>query len=253
MENRLGIFINKKDFDLKIFNKTSNSREEKSNYLNIWKNSNSNIKSVIEVYDEILSKEQIKELNHLCKNYQMTFSQKSITTSTKKPALLDDNCKKIYENIWNKYVSFTFFKLDCMNNTYIYDLFYETILPKLECIEDKNVIISRAYFNSHTLGFPGSFHKDGKPLTNSKSNKQQYTVLLFVNDNWNINFSGETGFLINDSIFDTLTYVHSKPGRIVVFSSYTSHKACEISPYSLLTNTKRFVFAYHLYYPNYII
>ena len=56
-----------------------------------------------------------------------------------------------------------------------------------------------------------------------------------------------------DNLIDDIVYIHSKPGRIVVFSSHISHKACEISPYSLQTNKLRFVFAYHLYYPNYII
>ena len=73
---------------------------------------------------------------------------------------------------------------------------------------------------------------------------------VFIND-WDINFNGETAFLLNDNLIDTMVHIHSKPGRIVVFASDISHKACEISTYSLQSNRQRFVFAYHLYYADY--
>lgn len=243
--------VNLKDFNLQVFNKTKKSVENANAETFIFWNPNNNNNKSYTIYDNILSKKEIKKINSFCKEYQWAYIQSSISPSTKQMCF--NNYNLIYENHWNKNVSYRFFKLDCMYNKYFYKLFYDNILPKLDCIEDKNIIITRAYFNSHTLGFPGSFHKDGKPLVNSRHNKVQYTVLLFINNDWNINFNGQTAFLMNDNLIDDIIYIHSKPGRIVVFSSDISHKACEISPYSLQTNKLRFIFAYHLYYPNYIV
>ncbi len=242
-----------KEFNLQLFNKPAESFENTTSDATIFWNPNNNNNKSYTIYDNILSKKEIKKINSFCKDYQWQYRQSSISPSTKNSCLTHDDLKKGYENHWNKNLISIFFKLDCMYNKYLYTLFYDNILPKLDCIEDKNLIITRAYFNSHTLGFPGSFHKDGKPLVNTRHNKIQYTVLLFINNDWNINFNGETAFILNDNLIDDIVYIHSKPGRIVVFSSHISHKACEISPYSLQTNKLRFVFAYHLYYPNYII
>ncbi len=178
----------------------------------------------------------------------MTYSQKSIK-HTDKHKHEHLNNYEIYKNHWNKNLSFTFFKIDCMNNNYMYNLFYESILPNLDCIKNKeNIVISRAYVNSHTLGFPGAWHKDGKPFFRKNTADNAFTVLLFINNNWNINFDGQTSFFLNDGDIDSIEYIHSKPGRIVVFYPHVTHKACEVSPYSLQTNRLRFLFAYHLHY-----
>lgn len=238
-----------KSFDLTIFNKTGNSLENvKVQTSKEWdpNDTNKNYK----IYDNLLSKNQIQNINKFSKTYNWKYNQVSIYQSSKNKIHKSEYAPD-YKNHWSNHFSYLFFKIECINNLYFYNLFYDTILPKLDIIEDKkNIIISRMYLNSHTLGCAGSFHKDGKPLCNNNFYKN-YTVLLFINNDWNINFNGETSFLLNDKIFDSIVHIHSKPGRIVVFSSHITHKACDVSPYSLLTNKLRRVIAYHLYYPNY--
>jgi hypothetical protein len=236
----------KKNFIDHIFNKTNNTIED--NYIsdNYFFNPELNYNKKYFIYDDLLSKKQINDINLFCKEYQMIFLQKSISQKHKKELL---NKYELYKNHWNKSISYLFFKIECINNNYMYNLFYESILPNLDCIKNKkNIIISRCYINSHTLGFPGSWHRDGKPVFNINTEKNAFTVLLFINNNWNINFDGQTSFLLNDTNKDSIEYIHCKPGRIVVFHPHITHKACEISPYSLQTNRLRFVMAYHLHY-----
>ena len=246
------MYIHEKAFDPLIFNKTTNSIEnERIDNDHFW-NPNNLDNKYYKIHDNLISKKKINEINIFCKKYNWTYTQESISTGTKNIFTTHEKFKTMYENHWNKNISFTFFKVDQYSSLYMYNLFHDSILPKLDCIEDKaNIYISRAYFNSHTLGSCGSLHKDGKPLSHMKPNKVQYTVLLFVNNDWDINFNGETAFLLNDNLIDTMVHIHSKPGRIVVFASDISHKACEISTYSLQSNRQRFVFAYHLYYADY--
>ena len=258
------VYFMHKKHDLDIFNKRSNLVDSASKiYLfhqerdyninetnNIDKESN-NINQPLKIYDNILSKKKIIEINSFCKKYIWYYGQTSIKNKDKNNIIDDNNARNIYKNHWNKNISFFFFSLNVIENMYMRKLFYEDILPKLDFIQDKNIMITRLYFNTHTLSCPGSFHKDGKPRESLKTNKKQYTVILFVNNDWNINYNGQTAFLINDNLIDTTIYIHSKPGRIIAFDSYVSHKACEIAPYSLLTNKLRFVVAYHLYYPVY--
>ena len=237
----------KKMFDFNIFNKSNNTIED--SYIEqkyFWNPSINDNKKYI-IYDDILSKKQINDSNSFCNEYQMKYVQKSIGHINREEQL---NEYEIYrKNHWNKYITYTFFKLDCINNNYMYNLFYETILPKLDCIKNKeHVLISRAYINSHTLGFPGSWHKDGKPLHYINSEKNAFTVILFINNNWNMNFDGQTSLFLDDDNIDSIEYINSKPGRILVFYPHITHKSCEVSPYSLQTNRLRFVIAYHLYY-----
>lgn len=245
------MFLNRKIFDPTVFNKTPKSIENDTADIEYFWNPNNVHNKQYKIYDNLLSNKDIKNINIFCKKYEWEYKQSSISEGSKRSCLTHNEYKKCYANHWNNNLSFVFFKLDCIDNLYIYNLFYDKILPKLDCIEDKtNITISRAYFNSHTVGCSGSLHKDGKPLVNTKPKQIQYTVLLFINDDWNINFNGETAFLLNDNLIDTMVYIHSKPGRIVVFASDISHKACEISAYSLQTNKQRFMFAYHLYNPD---
>ena len=237
----------KKSFKRIIFNKMERSIEDTYISDNYFFNPGINDNKKYIIYDDILSKEQINHINSFCKEYQMGFAQKSMDQIHKHKLLTKYELE--YKNHWNKWISYTFFKIDCMNNNYMYNLFYESILPNLDCIKNKeNVILSRSYINSHTLGFTGTWHKDGKPVVHQNSANNAFTVLLFINNNWNINFDGQTSLFLNDGNIDSIEYIQSKPGRIVVFYPHVTHKACEISPYSLQTNRLRFVMAYHLYY-----
>ena len=237
----------KKDVKRDIFNKMEHPIEDIYISDNYFFNPNINDNKKYIICDDILSKKQINHINSFCKEYQLGFQQKSMSQPHKKTLLT--KYEQEFKNHWNKMISFTFFKIECIHNNYMYNLFYESILPSLDCIKNKeNVIISRCYINSHTLGFPGSWHKDGKPAFRQNSASNAFTVLMFINNNWNINFDGQTSFFLNDGNIDSIEYIQSKLGRIVVFYPHVTHKACEISPYSLQTNRLRFVLAYHLHY-----
>lgn len=204
-------------------------------------------KSSIKIYDDILSKEQSDLIFSYCKKIKWLHQQKSINMNA------NLNYKKIHnypKNQWSK-LSFIFFKSDAIDNYFFYNLFYEKILPQLDCIFDKkNIVISRLYFNTHTPGISGSWHKDGKNRLITPVENNAPTVLLYFNKDWSLNYDGSTSFLLDDNDHDKVFHVNMKHGRIVVFPSYISHKMNDVSYYTLKRNCLRFVVAYHLQYEN---
>ena len=206
-------------------------------------------KEDIKIYDNILSKEICDYIFDLCKKINWIYGQKSLSMDTLDKKSIIHN----YYDHWPGNTSFRFFKHDFLYNRYFTELFYKFVLPKLDCIADKNnVTISRLYFNTHTHGVCGLLHKDGKTATNIIRKNNAPTVLLYFNKDWNINYDGSTSFLLNDKDYDSIYHVNLKHGRIIVFPSNISHRMCDISPYTIKNNILRFVVAYHLQYSKYL-
>ena len=128
------------------------------------------------------------------------------------------------------------------------DLFYKNILPHIDIENKNNIIIDRLYLNTHIISRSGLIHKDGKNIIEYDKKHTAPTILLYINDNWDINYDSSTCFMIDDNNDKDIHHVEVKCGRIVVFPSYISHKQCDTSSYSYRNNSLRFVIAYHLMY-----
>lgn len=205
--------------------------------------------SCIRVYDDILGNEELQYIQNECKKKGWEYGQQSIQPDT------IENIKESYpinESLWSKGHSFSFFRYDVLNMKYFYSVFYDKILPNIDCILDKSkIVINRMYFNKHTNGACGAFHKDRKNASYHDRKKEPPTVLLYINENWVPSFHGEIKFCFETnekSICNTISFRH---GRIVVFPSYVYHRMCDTSYYPTFHNTERYCIAYHLIYCNY--
>ena len=214
----------------------------------IWDYAKVSNKSDIKIYDNILSNEIIKIIQKFCKEGSFSISHKSMPINRIKEL----KSGQLYKGIENRYpnICLHFHKLDVISNKYFYDLFYDQMLPNLDCIDRKeDIIIDRMYFNTHIHGISGIFHKDGKTFLNSDNHKEiAPSVLLYINNNWNVQYDGSTCFILDDNNDKNIHHVEIKQGRIVVFPSYISHKACDTNFYSHINNTLRYVIAFHCMY-----
>ena len=104
------------------------------------------------------------------------------------------------------------------------------------------------YLNSHIHGNIGLFHKDGKSIFEDNYTDNAPTVLLYINNNWNVKYDGTTNFLLNDNDDKSIYHIEIKQGRIVVMPSYITHKSCGTNVYSHINNISRYVIAFHLIY-----
>ena len=203
--------------------------------------------SSIKIYDHILESDLCDFIFEKCKDFKWIYQQKSIGEGL---SLKYKMMHGFDENQWPYKSSFTFFKHDKIDSLFFYELFYKLILPKLECIDRKRVTISRLYFNTHTPGICGLWHKDGKVNTSYPLYTNAPTVLLYLNKDWSIDFDGTTSFMLKDNDPDSVFHVDVKHGRVVVFPSNVSHRMNDVSYYTLKKNILRFVVAYHLQYDN---
>ena len=203
----------------------------------------------IKIYDNILSDEEKDEIFSICKNAKWTYGQSSIKSAcSNKYSKLSNK----YIDQWPKNISFLFFKFDVKFYDYFYKLFYQVILPKLETVQNKHhIVVDRLYFNTHTPGCCGVWHKDGKSIIHQDKKLNAPTVLLYFNKDWNINYDGSTSILLEDGNGTSNYHVNMKHGRILVFPSYISHKMSDVSYYTLKSNVIRYVVAYHLRYDIY--
>jgi hypothetical protein len=87
---------------------------------------------------------------------------------------------------------------------------------------DNNILI-RCYMNGHTYGTDGYFHMDSLG-DNTRTN--EYTVVIYLNDKWDLDWGGETIFAENDEIiFSSIP----KRNRAVIFNGNIPHCARGVS------------------------
>uniref|UniRef100_A0A6C0AY91 Prolyl 4-hydroxylase alpha subunit Fe(2+) 2OG dioxygenase domain-containing protein n=1 Tax=viral metagenome TaxID=1070528 RepID=A0A6C0AY91_9ZZZZ len=204
------------------------------------------VKDVIEVYDNVFNNTTIKTMHNFCKECPLFMSHASINT-IKTKALVKKNIFTDIENRWPTF-NMNFNRINLIENKYFTELFFNTILPNINLENKDKISIDRLYINTHLLGRSGLIHKDGKAIHEKDRNNVAPTVLIYINDNWNINYDGTTCFLLDDNDDKNIHHVEFKCGRIVMFPAYVSHKQCDTSSYSYRNNCLRYVIAYHLIY-----
>lgn len=202
--------------------------------------------SDILIYDNKLSINVINDITKYINERYIVIGHKSISDEEANDSANDSNNLLISKH--NLY----FQSINCIYNNYLVEIFFKNILPFIN-IKDKEFIeVHRCYANTHTHGCSGQFHYDGKLYYPKISNKRDihlygYTVLLFLSENWNINYDGSTSIYLDNTSINKTFHVENKNGRICVFPSYMYHKACDISSYSIV-NSRRIVLAFHLIY-----
>ena len=105
---------------------------------------------------------------------------------------------------------FSFIKYDDIKNVWTY-------IQKKYNLEDK--ILLRCYSNAYTYGTEGYPHTDSQ-------RKDEWTIVLFMNDEWSINWAGELVFFSNDEIIKA---VLPKKNTAVIFPSHMIHVARSVS------------------------
>ena len=86
----------------------------------------------------------------------------------------------------------------------------------------------RAYINGYTYGTDGYSHTDDSWINKIHGNdKLSETVIVYLNDNWNIDWAGET--VIFDDSKEIEASVLPKYGRVLVFDSNKLHAARPLS------------------------
>ena len=104
---------------------------------------------------------------------------------------------------------------------YFKDNFYKNVwnyIQETYHLQDK--ILIRCYMNAYTYGTEGYAHTDS-------SRNNEWTAILYVlNDDWNINWAGETVLFSNNEITKSIL---PKKNRAFIFPSKTTHAARSIS------------------------
>ncbi len=237
----------KYNFPLWCLNNNSNKKNKDDKNSENFTKSDKYDKNEIKIFDNLICDKKIKEIHEFCKNSALYCKHGSINTK-RINSYLDES---ITDNCLNKrWPTFTmyFSRINGINNEYFNNFFFEELLPKLPIKNKEYICIDRLYINTHLLGRTGLYHKDGKSKHEKNKLNTAPTVLIYLNDNWNIDYDATTCFLPNDFDESDVFHIELKCGRIVMFPSYISHKQCETSTYSYRNNTLRYVLAYHLIY-----
>lgn len=91
-------------------------------------------------------------------------------------------------------------------------------------------VLVRAYVNGYTYGTDAYFHKDDTWLVEEFGEDiVSETVLIYLNDEWDRDWGGETSFVDDDD--NILASVFPKKNRCVVFDSNLWHRAGSLSRY----------------------
>jgi len=91
-----------------------------------------------------------------------------------------------------------------------------------EALSGEDLALVRCYINGHTYGVEGYFHQDS-------SREDEITTVLYMNDEWNPNWAGETVFLDTKSKTRLQRSVLPYPNRMVMFPSQIPHAARGVS------------------------
>lgn len=100
---------------------------------------------------------------------------------------------------------------------------YENLYEAWARIRDACIpgsLLVRCYANGYTYGTDGYFHRDSQ-------REDEFTAVLYMNDEWNPNWAGETVFL--DDAGDIQKAVLPKRNRLVVFPSDIKHAGRGVS------------------------
>jgi hypothetical protein len=158
-------------------------------------------KKLFIVEDNLYDKNSSKNIFNYFKNLGWSFDGKSITNiSTKWSYSL--NYKHEYEN--------NFLNLS-------------NILLKKYGL-NKIFKLSRAYASANTYGYVGEFHTDDY----AKEYNEIVTVMFYLNDEWSIDFGGET-FFLNQNKDEIENAIIPKPARAVIFDGFIHHGARHLS------------------------
>ncbi len=216
------------------------------NNRNLYHNKNKCKKEDIKIYDNLLDDAILKKILHFCKNTPMLMEHASIDPY--KISVIKKKSPYKYTHLMWPSFSMKFNRINVIYNVFFNKIFFEYILPNIDIKNKENISINRAYINSHILGISGLFHKDGKSIYEKNKYDTAPTVLLYINDDWDKNYDGTTGFMLDDDDISNIHHVEFKKGRILLMPSYISHKMCGTSTHSYRKSCLRYVLAYHLIY-----
>ena len=89
-------------------------------------------------------------------------------------------------------------------------MFFDTVADK---IPNKDLVLTDAYINSESYGDQTFIHKD--------SNDPDYTALIYVVKDWDVNYGGETVYY--DEKDEPVLTILPKRGRVVISDSRVGH------------------------------
>jgi hypothetical protein len=84
--------------------------------------------------------------------------------------------------------------------------------------------LSRSYASANNYGAIGEYHLDD----GAKEYNEIITIMFYLNNNWGIDFGGETFFLNEKK--DEIDYaIIPKPGRALIFDGFITHKPAPLN------------------------
>jgi len=157
----------------------------------------------INVYDGMITPNELEQINKLIDDKGYTFGWKS-------------HEDKEYRH-WNC-------NFGDKDKKHEFDELKQNEIPELlwniwSRINKKNLRLIRVYSNAYTYGTEGSFHLDSPVPEN-------LTYLIYLNKDWNPDYAGETVFMYNNEIIKA---VLPKYGRLVIFPGNIWHAARSVS------------------------
>ena len=166
----------------------------------------------IEVFDDIFDQKQIDFIYDIVSNIPFRFSNFDYGVPT---SIYDHQLPKLMYSIMRGGE----LGESKEGNQYIIN----TFKPSIEKLLDPS-FIKRCNQNISmqiNCSFPSTIDK--LHLDTKTNIEKGYTILYYANMKWDVNFGGETLFYNNNQ--EIIAGVIPKPGRFVVFDSYTYHSA----------------------------
>lgn len=91
---------------------------------------------------------------------------------------------------------------------------------------NKIFTLARGYASAGTYGYEGEYHIDD----GAKEYNEIVTIMFYLNDDWDINYGGET-FFLNDIKDEIEHAIIPKPRRAVLFDGFITHGARPLSKF----------------------